>query len=133
VIVSYLAYLANSAWQFARRPEQRRTVRGITYTLVPVAILVALVGVLAASVNAFTGQQGTPSTPWALVLTAFGLAIASLLLATEGLLLRGHLESGSKDRRAVGTRSLSLIATTVPLVLLGGLFLAFATCRLACA
>lgn len=133
VIISYLAYLINSAWHFARRPEQRRTVRGITFTLVPVAILVALVGVLAASVNAFTGQQGTPSTPWALVLVAFGLAVASLLLATEGLVLRRHLDNGSKDRRAVAARSLSLIATTVPLLLLGGLFLAFATCRLACA
>lgn len=132
VIGAYLAYLINSAWQFSRRPEQSRTMRGITFTLVPVCILLALVGVLAASVNAFTNQQGTPSTPWAIVMTAFGLGVASLLLAAEGLILRRRLRSGPEDRRAIGYRSLSLIATTIPVVLLGALFLAFATCLLGC-
>lgn len=132
VIGAYLAYLVNSAWQFSQRPEQSRTMRGVTFALVPLAILLALVGVLAASVNAFTNQQGTPSTPWAIVMIAFGLGGASLLLAAEGLLLSRRLRGGPGDRRAIGFRSLSLIATTVPLVLLGGLFLAFATCHLAC-
>jgi hypothetical protein len=133
VIGAYVAYLVNSAWQFSRRPEESRTMRGLNLTLVPIALLVALVGVLAASVNAFTHQQGTPSTPWAIVMIAFGLALASLLLAAEGLILRGNLRGGPADRRAIGFRSMSLIATTVPLLLLGALFLAFATCHLACA
>jgi len=36
------------------------------------------------------------------------------------------VESSREDRRAIGLRSLSLIATTVPLVVLGALFFAFA-------
>jgi len=132
VIVAYLAYLLNSAWQFSRRPEQSRTMRGVTFALVPLAILLALVGVVAASVNAFTNQQGTPSTPWAIVMIAFGLGAVAVRLAADGLTLQRRLRGGPSDRRAIGFRSLSLIATTVPLVLLGGLFLAFATCHLAC-
>jgi hypothetical protein len=45
-----------------------------------------------------------------------------LLLAFEGFILRGRVRSSSEDRRAIGLRSLSLIATTVPLVVLGLLF-----------
>ncbi len=132
VIVAYMAFLLNSAWQFSRRPEQGRAIRGINFTLVPLGILLALVGVLAASFNAFSHQQGTPSTPWAIVMVALGLGASSLLLAMEGMILRGRVRDGPADRRALSYRSLSLIVTTVPLVLLGALFLAFATCRLAC-
>jgi putative flippase GtrA len=132
VIAAYMAFLLNSAWQFSQRPEKGRAIRGINFTLVPLGILLALVGVLAASFNAFSHQQGTPSTPWAVVMVALGLGASSLLLAMEGMVLRGRVREGRADRRALGYRSLSLLATTVPLVLLGALFLAFATCRLAC-
>ncbi len=130
VIAAYMAFLLNSAWQFSRRPEPGRAMRGINLTLVPLGILLALVGVLAASFNAFSPQSGPPSTPWAIVMVALGLGGSSLLLAVEGLMLRAR--AADPDRRAIGYRSLSLIATTVPLVLLGAFFLAFATCRFAC-
>ena len=132
VILAYMAFLLSSAWQFSRRPEPGRTIRGLNLTVVPLGILVALVGVVAASFNAFLNQAGTPSTPWAIVMVALGLGGTSLLLAGEGFILRSRVESDPVERKAIGYRSLSLIATTVPLVLLGGLFLAFATCHLAC-
>ena len=126
VIAAYIAFLLASAWQFSRRPEPGRTMRGINLTLVPLGVLVALVGVLAASFNAFSQQEGTPSTVWAIVMVALGLGGSSLLLAAEGFILRSRVQSSSPDRRAIGLRSLSLIATTVPLVVLGTLFVALA-------
>lgn len=126
VIAAYTAFVLASAWQFSGRPEPGRTMRFINLTLVPLGVLVALVGVLAASFNAFSGQEGTPSTTWAIVMVALGLGGASLLLAIEGFVLRARVRSSSEDRRAIGLRSLSLIATTVPLVVLGTLFLAIA-------
>jgi hypothetical protein len=126
VIAAYIAFVLASAWQFSRRPEPGRTMRGINLTLVPLGVLVALVGVLAASFNAFSQQEGTPSTIWAIVMVALGLGGSSLLLAAEGFILRSRVESSSADRRAIGLRSLSLIATTVPLVVLGMLFVALA-------
>ena len=126
VIVAYMAFVLVSAWQFSRRPEPGRTMRFINLTLVPLGVLVALVGVLAASFNAFAQQEGTPSTNWAIVMVALGLGGASLLLAVEGFVLRSRVSSSSEDRRAIGLRSLSLIATTVPLVVLGPLFIAIA-------
>ncbi len=126
VIAAYIAFLLASAWQFSRRPEPGRTMRGINLTLVPLGVLVALVGVLAASFNAFSQQEGTPSTVWAIVMVALGLGGSSLLLAAEGFVLRSRVQSSSPDRRAIGLRSLSLIATTVPLVVLGTLFVALA-------
>jgi hypothetical protein len=126
VIAAYIAFLLASAWQFSRRPEPGRTMRGINLTLVPLGVLVALVGVLAASFNAFSQQEGTPTTVWALVMVALGLGGSSLLLAAEGFVLRSRVQSSSPDRRAIGLRSLSLIATTVPLVVLGTLFVALA-------
>src|SRR2546426_11353939 len=125
VIAAYMAFVLASAWQFSRRPEPGRTMRGINLTLVPLGVLVALVGVLAASFNAFSQTEGTPTTNWAIVMVALGLGGASLLLAVEGL-LRARVRSSSEDRRAIGLRSLSLIATTVPLVVLGALFFALA-------
>jgi hypothetical protein len=127
VIAAYMAYVVVSAWQFSRRPEPGRTIRGINLTLVPLGVLVALVGVLAASFNAFNQQEGTPNTRWAIVMVAMGLGGSSLVLALEGFVLRGRVLASSEERRAIGLRSLSLIATTVPLVVLGGLFLALAT------
>ncbi len=132
VIVAYVAFLLSTAWQFSRRPEPGRTIRGLNLTLVPLGILLALIGVVAASFNAFLDQAGTPSTPMAIVMVALGLGGSSLLLAVEGFILRSRVRSEPVDRKAIGYRSLSLIATTVPLVLLGALFLAFATCHLAC-
>ncbi len=132
VIVAYMAFLLSSAWQFSQRPEPGRTLRGLNLALVPLAVLLALVGVVAASLNAFLNQPGSPSTPWAIVMVALGLGGASFLLGVEGLILRSRVQGQPMERKAIGYRSLSLIATTVPLVLLGGLFLAFATCRLAC-
>ena len=126
VIAAYIAFVLASAWQFSRRPEPGRTMRGINLTLVPLGVLVALVGVLAASFNAFSQQEGTPSTIWAIVMVALGLGGSSLLLAAEGFVLRSRVQSSSPDRRAIGLRSLSLIATTVPLVVLGTLFIALA-------
>ena len=126
VIAAYMAFVLASAWQFSRRPEPGRITRGINLTLVPLGVLVALVGVLAASFNAFSQQEGTPSTVWAIVMVALGLGGASLLLAVEGFVLRARVQSSSEDRRAIGLRSLSLIATTVPLVVLGTLFVALA-------
>jgi len=122
VIAAYMAFVLASAWQFSRRPEPGRTMRGINLTLVPLGVLVALLGVLAASFNAFTAQEGTPSTNWAIVMVALGLGGSSLLLAVEGFILRGRVRSSNEERRAIGLRSLSLIATTVPLVALGLLF-----------
>jgi hypothetical protein len=127
VIAAYMAYVVVSAWQFSRRPEPGRTIRGINLTLVPLGVLVALVGVLAASFNAFNQQEGTPNTRWAIVMVALGLGGASLVLALEGFVLRSRVLASSEERRAIGLRSLSLIATTVPLVVLGGLFLVLAT------
>jgi len=126
VIAAYMAFVLASAWQFSRRPEPGRTMRGMNLTLVPLGVLVALVGVLAASFNAFSQQEGTPSTTWAIVMVALGLGGSSLLLAAEGFVLRSRVQSSSPDRRAIGLRSLSLIATTVPLVVLGTLFVALA-------
>ena len=126
VIAAYMAFVLASAWQFSRRPEPGRVMRAINLTLVPLGVLVALVGVLAASFNAFAQQEGTPSTNWAIVMVALGLGGASLLLAVEGFVLRSRVRSSSEDRRAIGLRSLSLIATTVPLVVLGTLFIAIA-------
>jgi len=127
VIAAYMAYVVVSAWQFSRRPEPGRTIRGINLTLVPLGVLVALVGVLAASFNAFNQQEGTPNTRWAIVMVALGLGGASLVLALEGFVLRSRVLASSEERRAIGLRSLSLIATTVPLVVLGGLFFVLAT------
>src|SRR3977135_3824208 len=119
-----MAFVLASAWQFSRRPEPGRIMRAINLTLVPLGVLVALVGVLAASFNAFAQQEGTPSTSWAIVMVALGLGGASLLLAVEGFVLRSRVQSSNDDRRAIGLRSLSLIATTVPLVVLVLLFAA---------
>jgi hypothetical protein len=51
-------------------------------------VLVALVGVLAASFNAFIQQEGTPTTTWAIAMVALGLGLSSLVLALEGFVLR---------------------------------------------
>jgi hypothetical protein len=126
VIAAYMAFVLVSAWQFSRRPEPGRTMRFINLTLVPLGVLVALVGVLAASFNAFSQQEGTPSTNWAIVMVALGLGGSSLLLAVEGFVLRGRVQSSTEDRRAIALRSLSLITTTVPLVVLGLLFFVLA-------
>jgi len=126
VIAAYIAFIIASAWQFSRRPEPGVTMRGINLTIVPLGVLVATVGVLAASFNAFNQQEGVPSTTWAIVMVALGLGLSSLVLAVEGFVLRGRVQSSTEDRRAIGLRSLSLIATTVPLVVLGGLFVALA-------
>ena len=101
VIAAYMAFVLASAWQFSRRPEPGRTMRGINLTLVPLGVLVALVGVLAASFNAFTGTEGTPNNNWAIVMVALGLGGASLLLAIEGFILRGRVHSSTEDRRAI--------------------------------
>ena len=124
VIAAYIAFVVASAWQFSRRPEPGRTIRGINLTLIPLGLLVALVGVLAASFNAFNQQEGTPSTTWAIVMVAAGFGASSLILAIEGFVLRSRVSASSADRRAIGLRSLSLIATTVPLAVLGALFFA---------
>lgn len=126
VIAAYVAFILNSAWQFSRRPEPGVTIRGINLTIVPLGVLVAMVGVLAASFNAFNQQEGTPTTTWAVVMVALGLGLTSLVLAIEGFVLRRRVRSSSDERRAIGRRSLSLIATTVPLVVLGGLLVASA-------
>ena len=60
-------------------------------------------------------------------MVALGLGGASLVLALEGFVLRSRVLASSEERRAIGLRSLSLIATTVPLVVLGGLFFVLAT------
>jgi hypothetical protein len=128
LIAAYIAFLLASAWQFSRKPESSRIIRGVNLTLVPLGILVALVGVLAATFNSMTHlatQQGTPSTPWALVMVALGLGGSSLLLAAEGLILRSRHPAGT-GRRDLGLRTLSLFATTLPLLLLGALLVAFA-------
>jgi hypothetical protein len=126
VIAAYMAFVLASAWQFSRRPEPGRIIRGINLTLVPLGVLVALVGVLAASFNAFSGTEGTPSNTWAIVMVALGLGGASLLLAVEGFIIRSRVHSSMEERRAIGLRSLSLVATTVPLVVLGALFFTIA-------
>lgn len=126
VIAAYVAFVVASAWQFSRRPEPGRTIRGINLTLVPLGVLVALAGVLAASFNAFNRQDGPPSTTWAIVMVALGLGGSSLVLAIEGFVLRSRVHSSSEERRAIGLRSLGLIATTVPLVILGALFFVLA-------
>src|SRR6202140_5749181 len=125
-IVAYTAFVLVSAWQFSRRPEPGRSMRFINLTLVPLGVLVALVGVLAASFNAFSHQEGTPSTIWAIVMVALGLGGSSLLLAFEGFVLRSRGRSSNEERRAIGLRSLSLIAATVPPALLGLLSAALA-------
>jgi hypothetical protein len=126
VITAYMAFVLSSAWQFSRRIEPGRIMRGINLSLVPLGVLVALVGVLAASFNGFSHQEGTPSTFWAIVMVALGLGSSSLLLGVEGMVIRGRVRSSVAERRAIGFRSLSLMTTTVPLIVLGALFLAFA-------
>ena len=126
VIAAYIAFILSSAWQFSRRPAAGVTLRGINLTIIPLGVLVALVGVMAASFNAFNQQEGTPSTPWAVVMVALGLGITSLVLAIEGFVLRRRVAASNEERHAIGMRSLSLIATTVPLVVLGGLLVATA-------
>jgi hypothetical protein len=126
VIAAYMAFVLSSAWQFSRRPEPGRSIRGLNLTLVPLGVLLALVGVMAASFNAFTHQEGIPSTFWAIVMVALGLGGSSLLLAVEALVLRSRVRAPESERRAIGRRALGLIATTVPLFALGAIFLAFA-------
>ena len=126
VIAAYMAFVLSSAWQFSRRTEPGRIMRTINLSAVPLGVLVALVGVLAASFNGFSHQEGTPSTFWAIVMVALGLGGASFLLGVEGVVIRGRVRSSAVARRAIGFRSLSLITTTVPLIVLGALFLAFA-------
>jgi hypothetical protein len=126
VIAAYMAFVLSSAWQFSRRTEPGRVMRTINLSLVPLGVLVALVGVLAASFNGFSHEEGTPSTFWAIVMVALGLGGASFLLGVEGVLIRARIRSSAVERRAIGFRSLSLISTTVPLIVLGALFLAFA-------
>jgi hypothetical protein len=126
VIAAYMAFVLSSAWQFSQRTEPGRIMRGVNLTLVPLGVLVALVGVLAASFNGFSHQEGTPSTFWAIVMVAMGLGASSLLLAVEGIILRSRIRSSAEERRALGFRSLSLATTTVPLLALAGLFLALA-------
>ena len=126
VIAAYMAFVLSSAWQFSRRTEPGRIMRTINLSAVPLGVLVALVGVLAASFNGFSHQEGTPSTFWAIVMVALGLGGASFLLGVEGVVIRGRVRSSAVERRAIGFRSLSLITTTVPLIVLGALFLAFA-------
>jgi len=126
VIAAYMAFVLASAWQFSRRSEPGRVMRAINLSLVPLGVLVALVGVLAASFNGFSHQEGTPTTFWAIVMVALGLGAASLLLGVEGALIRGRVRSSAAERRAIGFRSLSLMTTTIPLIALGALFLAFA-------
>src|SRR2546428_3657478 len=96
--------------------------RAINLTLVPLGVLVALVGVLAASFNAFAQQEGTPSTIWAIVMVALGLGGASLLLAFEGFVLRRRARSSNWGPRPLGVRRLGPISTTLALVVLGLLF-----------
>lgn len=126
VIAAYMAFVLSSAWQFSRRTEPGRIMRTMNLSAVPLGVLVALVGVLAASFNGFSHQEGTPSTFWAIVMVALGLGGSSFLLGVEGVLIRARVRSSSVERRAIGFRSLSLITTTVPLLVLGALFLAFA-------
>ena len=132
VIAAYIAFLLASAWEFSRRREPGRPLRSINLTLVPFGIMLALVGVLAASFNAFLHQSGPPSTPWAIVMVALGLGGASFVLAVEGLVVRSRLHDNPAERRTVSLRSLSLVATAIPLVILGAFILAFATCPFAC-
>lgn len=132
VITAYIAFLLASALEFSRRREPGRPLRSINLTLVPFGIMIALVGVLAASFNGFLHQSGPPSTEWAVVMVALGLGGASFVLAVEGLVVRSRLRDDAAERRAVSLRSLSLAATTIPLLILGAFFLAFATCPFAC-
>jgi len=132
VIAAYIAFLLVSALEFSRRREPGRPLRSINLTLVPFGIMIALVGVLAASFNGFLHQHGPPSTEWATVMVALGLGGASFVLAVEGLVVRSRLRNNAPERRAVSLRSLSLVATTIPLLILGAFFLAFATCPFAC-
>lgn len=132
VIAAYVAFLVASALEFSRRREPGRPLRSINLTLVPLGVMIALVGVLAASFNGFLHEKGPPSTEWATVMVALGLGGASFVLAVEGLVVRSRLKDKPVDRRAVSLRSLSLVATTIPLLILGAFFLAFATCPFAC-
>src|SRR5437870_11918320 len=99
-----MAFLLNSAWQFSQRPEKGRAIRGINFTLVPLGLLLALVGVLAASFNAFSHAQGTLSTPWAVVMAALGPGASSFLLALVGVVPSAGLPAGPVARRALGSR-----------------------------
>src|SRR5438445_73133 len=61
VIAAYMAFVLASAWQFSRRPEPGRVMRAINLTLVPLGVLAALAGVLAARFTSFAQRAGTPS------------------------------------------------------------------------
>src|SRR5256712_11104312 len=126
VIVAYMAFVLVSAWQFSRRPEPGRSMRFINLTLVPLGVLVALVGVLAASFNAFSQQEGTPSTIWAIVMVALGLGGAALLLAFEGFVLRSRGRPSDEGGRAGGVGRLGPVAATRPPGGLGLLFFVLA-------
>lgn len=121
VAAAYLIFVISTALLFGRLTRPPRLVRGLNFLLVPPALLVAVLGVSFATLNAFVGAANVPSTAWALAMFGGGLGLASALLAGEGMTLR---RAGTPDHAggSLGTRLVGLALTALPLLALGGLF-----------
>jgi hypothetical protein len=121
VAAAYLIFVVSTAVLFGRLTRPPRLVRGINFLLVPPALLVAVLGIGFATLNAFVGAANVPSTAWALAMFGGGLGFASALLAGEGVALR---RAGTPDRAggSLSTRLVGLALTALPLLALGGVF-----------
>jgi hypothetical protein len=128
VASAYLIFVISTALLFGRLTRPPRLVRGLNFLLVPPALLVAVLGIGFATLNAFVGAANVPSTAWALAMFGGGLGFASALLAGEGVALR---RAGIQDRAGgpLGTRLVGLAVTALPLLALGGVFVRVALGR----
>ncbi len=119
---AYVLFVVSTALLFGRVSDQPRLARGVNFLLVPPALLVAVLGIGLATLNAFATSATVIRTPWALAMLGGGLGIASALLAAEGIVLRRRLDARRSVGLGLGTRVLGLSLTAVPLLVLGGVF-----------
>lgn len=119
---AYLLFVMSTARLFGRIADQPRLTRGVNFLLVPPALLLAVLGILLAGLNALAGAPAGIRTPWALAMFGVGLGCASGLLAAEGIALNRRADARHQAGPGLGTRVAGLALTAVPLLALGVLF-----------